>query len=169
MKAFIGEIVRNAGHWLRAKKIKLAAIIFIAALIVPPAAEGQFLPSPCCAILSAGLGSVASAITNVIGSSLNAINSTMSSIEAFQRTIVWPQNLINQAKAAVGSLQVIFQPNSRTRAGSALQALHFRPRNSLSRRCCPEAPALSTPSVRSTQQSTLPFRLLLMPHPKYEI
>src|SRR5688572_867362 len=100
MKAFIGEFVRNACHWLRAKKLKLAAVVVIAALIVPPPAESQFLPSPCCAVLSAGLGSVASAITNVIGGSLNAINSTMSSIEAFQRTLVWPQNLINQAKAA---------------------------------------------------------------------
>ncbi len=108
MKAFIGEFVRSACHWLRAKKLKLAAVIVIAALIVPPPAESQFLPSPCCAILSAGLGSVASAITNVIGGSLNAINSTMSSIETFQRTLVWPQNLINQAKAAVGSLQGIF-------------------------------------------------------------
>ena len=108
MKTFIGAMVRNACCWLRAKKLKVAAIFFIVALIVPPPAESQFLPSPCCAILSAGLGSVASAITNVIGGSLNAINSTMSSIEAFQRTIVWPQNLINQAKAAVGSLRGIF-------------------------------------------------------------
>ena len=107
MKTF-GAIVRNACCWLRAKKLRLAAIFFIVALIVPPPAQSQFLPSPCCAILSAGLSSVASAITNVIGGSLNAINSTMSSIEAFQRTIVWPQNLINQAKAAVGSLRGIF-------------------------------------------------------------
>jgi hypothetical protein len=32
----------------------------------------------------------------------------MSSIEAFERTVVWPQNLINQAKAVVGALQGIF-------------------------------------------------------------
>jgi hypothetical protein len=38
----------------------------------------------------------------------NAINATMSSIEAFERTIVWPQNLIDEARAVVGSLQGIF-------------------------------------------------------------
>src|ERR1044071_2881738 len=86
----------------------LVAVALIAVLVVPQSSEGQFLPSPCCAILSAGLGSIASAITNVIGGALNAINATMSSIEAFERTVVWPQNLINQAKAVVGALQGIF-------------------------------------------------------------
>ena len=32
---------------------------------LPQSSQGQFLPSPCCALLSAGLGSVTSAITNV--------------------------------------------------------------------------------------------------------
>jgi hypothetical protein len=86
----------------------LIAITLVALLIIPQSSQGQFIPSPCCAILSAGLSSIASAITNVIGGALNAINATMSSIEAFERTVVWPQNLINQAKAVVGALQGIF-------------------------------------------------------------
>ena len=80
----------------------MIAIALVAFLVIPQSSEGQFIPSPCCAILSAGLSSIASAITNVIRGALNAINGTMSSIEAFERTIVWPQNLINQAKAVVG-------------------------------------------------------------------
>jgi hypothetical protein len=108
MKRTSVEALRNVGIWFRTRKLALVAIVVVVALVVPQSSESQILPSPCCAILSAGLGSIASAITNVVGSALNAINSTMTSIEAFQRTVVWPQNLINQAKAVVGSIQGIF-------------------------------------------------------------
>lgn len=91
---------------LRSKKT-IVLLIVMAGLMIPQSSQGQFLPSPCCALLSAGLGSVTSAITNVIGSGLNAIQSTMNTIEAFQRTIVWPQQLINQAKATVGAVRGI--------------------------------------------------------------
>jgi len=103
-----GETFRNVCRWFGARKLELIAIVVIVALVIPPSSESQILPSPCCAILSAGLGSIAGAITNVVGSALNAINATMASIEAFQGTVVWPQNLINQAKAVVGAVQGIF-------------------------------------------------------------
>src|SRR6266446_3510193 len=108
MKRTLVEALRNVGIWFGARKLALAAIVVVVVLVVPQSSESQILPSPCCAILSAGLSSIASAITNVVGNALDAINSTMSSIEAFQRTVIWPQNLINQAKAAVGSIQGIF-------------------------------------------------------------
>jgi hypothetical protein len=86
----------------------MASVLIIATLLFPQRSESQLIPSPCCAILSAGLGSVASAITNVIGGGLDTIRSTMNSIESFQRSIVWPQDLINRAKSTVGSVQGIF-------------------------------------------------------------
>src|SRR5262245_50156790 len=98
----------NLGQRIAAKRRMLVAIVLIAFLFIPQSSQSQILPSPCCAILSAGLGSIASTITNVIGGALNAINATMSSIELFERTVVWPQNLINQAKAAVGAFRGIF-------------------------------------------------------------
>jgi hypothetical protein len=55
------------------------------------------------------LGSIASAINDVIGGALNAINTTMSSIEAFEQTVVWPSELINEAKKAVGIFRDIFK------------------------------------------------------------
>jgi hypothetical protein len=58
--------------------------------------------------LSAGLSSIANAITNVVGGALNTINSTMTSIEAFQRSVVWPQDLIDRVRSVVGSVQGIF-------------------------------------------------------------
>jgi hypothetical protein len=56
----------------------------LALLLLPRSSQGQIIPSPCCALLSAGLSSITSAMTNVVGSGLNAISSTMGSIEAFQ-------------------------------------------------------------------------------------
>src|ERR1700688_1094116 len=111
MKRTSVEALRNVGIWFGTRKLALVAIVVVVALVVPQSSESQILPSPCCAILSAGLGSIASAITNVVGSALNVINSTMTSIDAFQRTVVWPQNLINEAKAVVGSIQGIFNQN----------------------------------------------------------
>src|SRR5947208_16554939 len=100
--------LRNLRQGIAAKRRMLVAVMLIAFLFIPQSAQSQILPSPCCAILSAGLGSVASAISNVIGGALNAINATMTSIELFERTVVWPQNLINQAKTAVGTFRGIF-------------------------------------------------------------
>lgn len=102
------DTLRNLYRTTVRRKTALIAIALVAFLVIPQSSEGQFIPSPCCAILSAGLGSIASAITNVIGGALNAINATMSSIEAFERTVVWPQDLIDEARAVVGALQGIF-------------------------------------------------------------
>src|SRR5437867_5790912 len=104
MRNIIRDICRSFGR----RKLALIAIALIPVLLIPQSSESQILPSPCCAILSAGLGSIASAITNVIGGALNAINATMTAIDAFERTVVWPQNLINQAKAAVSGFRSIF-------------------------------------------------------------
>src|SRR5215471_12830761 len=103
----VRNALRNFGGWLGARKPAVVAILIVV-LVIPRPSQSQILPSPCCAILSAGLGSISSAITNVVGGALNAINATMASIEAFERTVVWPQNLINQARAVVGALRGIF-------------------------------------------------------------
>src|SRR5947208_15004192 len=105
----VKKSLQNLGGRIAAKKKRiLVAMMLIVLLFIPQPSQSQFVPSPCCAILSAGLSSVASAITNVIGGALNAINTTMASIDLFERTVVWPQNLINQAKAAVGAFRGIF-------------------------------------------------------------
>jgi len=85
----------------------LVAIFLIVFLLIPQSSQSQ-IPSPCCAILSAGLSSIASALTSVIGGGLNSVNSTMKSIDVFEQTVVWPQKLISQAKAVVGAVRGIF-------------------------------------------------------------
>ena len=103
----VRRVSRTIGRW-RGWNLAVVTVLLTVCLVMPQTTESQILPSPCCAILSAGLSSVAGAITNVIGSGLNAINATMTSIEAFERTVVWPQSLIDEARAVVGSIEGIF-------------------------------------------------------------
>src|SRR5437879_10816348 len=102
------NITRNVCQSFGRSRATLVVIVLLVFMLIPQSSKSQIFPSPCCAILSAGLSSIASAITNVVGSGLNAINATMTSIESFERTVVWPQGLINEAKAAVGSIDRIF-------------------------------------------------------------
>src|SRR5205807_1480122 len=102
------ESFQNIGCAIVRSKRVLIAIVLIVSLVIPQSSESQILPSPCCAILSVGLGSIASAINDVIGNALNAIHATMTSIEVFDRTVVWPQDLINRAKAAVAAFRNVF-------------------------------------------------------------
>ena len=94
-------------RWLRARKFPVVALLALTLLAFPQTSRAQ-LPSPCCAILSAGLSSISSAISNVSGSGLNAISSTMNSIETFQKSVIWPTNLIDQARRVVGNLDALF-------------------------------------------------------------
>src|SRR5215471_2089155 len=102
------HLIRNIQNQFGGSKLAFVGIALIAVLILAPSSESQILPSPCCAILSAGLGSIASAITSVIGGGLNTISSVLTSIETFERNIVWPQDLINEARAVVGNVRGLF-------------------------------------------------------------
>jgi hypothetical protein len=105
MKRFRNALINGktsiASHKLRAAL--LAVVLIVAA---PWPAQGQF--SPCCAILAAGLSSISSALRNVIGGGLNQILGVDQTIQQFEQNVVWPQNLINQARSLVGRLQGIF-------------------------------------------------------------
>lgn len=94
--------------WLRSRKVSVIALALLLLLLVPQSSNSQFIPSPCCALLSAGLSSVTNAISNVVGHALNTIGLSLSSIESFQRSIVWPRDLIDEARAFVGSVRGTF-------------------------------------------------------------
>lgn len=104
----IRKTVQNLCRSFARGRRVLIAVAFAVILVVPQSSKGQFVPSPCCAILASGLGSIASAITNVIGGALTAINTTLNSIEEFERTVVWPQELIDEARSVVGTVKGIF-------------------------------------------------------------
>src|SRR5678815_4447955 len=108
----VGQIARQTiGRgigWLRRNVLRITAVLLLAVLLMPGPAESQFLPSPCCAILSTGLGTISSTLSSVIGGALNTIRGTLNSIDSFQRVVVWPQVLIDKARAPVGTIDAIF-------------------------------------------------------------
>lgn len=103
LKQGINRLKRGAG-WAWAHKFRMAVLAVVLAVIVPQPVKSQFL-DPCCAILAAGLSTISSTLSSVIGGGLNGILSIEQTIQNFEQTVVWPQQLINQAKALVGSTQ----------------------------------------------------------------
>jgi hypothetical protein len=101
------EALRKAKSWMLSHKVRATVLALVLIVTAPWPARGQFL-DPCCAILAAGLSSISSALQSVIGGGLNQILGVDQAIQQFEQNVVWPQNLINQARALVGGLQGIF-------------------------------------------------------------
>ena len=115
------DLLRTAGTWVCEHQLRTAFLVFILACTAPPASRAQLL-DPCCAILAAGLASIQSALTNVIGGGLNQILAIDNSIQQYEEMVVWPQSLIAQAQNLVGILQgnlLQIQNLSRIPVGSA--------------------------------------------------
>jgi hypothetical protein len=92
--------------WMKLHTIALALLLFVGAVLTPVRVQGQF--SPCCAILSAGLGTINSTLGSVIGGGLSSINGVLAAIQKFEQTVVWPLQAIAQARALVGAIQGIY-------------------------------------------------------------
>jgi hypothetical protein len=102
----LSDALPKGKSWIASHKLRVALLTIVLILAAPWPAEGQF--SPCCAILAAGLSSISSVLLNVIGGGLNQILGVEQTIQQFEQNVVWPQNLITQARSLVGSLQGIF-------------------------------------------------------------
>lgn len=98
---------RRGFVWTCRHKIRAAVLLLIVILAVPTPVRSQFI-DPCCAIITAGLGSISSALSGVIGGGLNGILSIEQDISTFEQTVVWPQTLIDQARSLVANMQGIF-------------------------------------------------------------
>jgi len=103
MKKRIWMTLEGAFEWGRSHKTRAACLALMLALLSPKPVKSQFL-DPCCAIMAAGLASISKALTNTVGGGLNQILSVDRSISSFQQGVVWPLNLINQARGLVASL-----------------------------------------------------------------
>jgi hypothetical protein len=101
------EGLKKAKFWTLNHKLRAVLVACLLIVSAPWPARGQFF-DPCCAILAAGLSSVTSALQNVVGGGLNQILGVDQAIQQFEQKVVWPQNLINQARGLVGGLQGIF-------------------------------------------------------------
>ena len=101
----IPKLLRTLKAWLFGHKLRAAIIVLVLVVTAPWPARAQFGLDPCCAILAAGLASIQSALTSVVGGALNQILGVDEAMQQFQQTVVWPETLINQAKGLVGLLQ----------------------------------------------------------------
>ena len=106
MKTAIQSVKRGL-RWAWEHKVRPIVLLLVLTLAVPRPVRGQFI-DPCCAIMAAGLSTISSTLSSVIGGGLNGILSIEQGISNFEQTVVWPQNLINQARSLVGSVQGIF-------------------------------------------------------------
>ncbi len=98
---------RQSLGWARGHKLRVVVMLVVFGLLAPRPARSQFL-DPCCAILAAGLGTIANTLSSVVGGGLNSILSVEQNIKNFEQSVVWPQNLVAEAQALVGRLQGIF-------------------------------------------------------------
>ena len=96
--------VRRIGGCVRRHSVLVAVLLLLTVLISPNKVQGQ-LPSPCCAVLAAGLGTINSTLGSVIGGGLQAINSVLSDISSFEQTVIWPKQAIAQAFGMAGLIQ----------------------------------------------------------------
>jgi len=106
MKRVMQSVKRSLG-WILRHKVRTVALVVVLVLIAPKPVKSQFM-DPCCAIMAAGLNTIGSTLSSVIGGGLNDIQSIEQDISKFEQTAVWPQNLINQARSLVASMQGIF-------------------------------------------------------------
>src|SRR5258708_15705355 len=110
MKKMIETLARGFG-WAWNRKVRVGVLLLVLTILFPGPAKA-FL-DPCCALMAAGLTSISSALSSVIGGGLNSILWVEQDIQKFQQTIVWPQNLINQARSPLAKclgISVQIQP-----------------------------------------------------------
>ncbi len=102
----ISAALKRSNSWVWSRRLRIVLLVVVLVLTAPWPARGQAL-SPCCAILAAGLSSIANSL-KTIASSLNAILGVDQGMLRFEQTVVWPTGAITQAQALVGSQQGIF-------------------------------------------------------------
>ena len=102
MKTYLAKIF----GWVRLHTMALSVLLLLAAILPPVQVQGQ--SSPCCAVLSAGLGTINTALGSVIGGGLSSINGVLTTIQQFEQQVVWPVQAIAQARGLVGAIQGIY-------------------------------------------------------------
>lgn len=103
MKQRLLEQLRYMTLWVRHHKLRAASLIVMLVMLWPQPVRSQFL-DPCCAIITAGLSTISRTLSSVVGVGLNNILGIDQGISNFERTVVSPVNLINQARGLVGNL-----------------------------------------------------------------
>ncbi len=95
--------IKQMVSWMKGHKLRAMSFALMLVLLWPQPVRSQFL-DPCCAIITAGLSTISKTLTNVVGGGLNNILGIDQAISNFERTVVAPVNLINQARGTVASM-----------------------------------------------------------------
>jgi hypothetical protein len=94
-------------RWAWGHKLRVALLALVLVILAPRQVKSQLL-DPCCAILAAGLSTISSTLSNVIGGGLSSILTVDRAIQNFEQTVVWPLQQISQAQSLVGATQGTF-------------------------------------------------------------
>jgi len=98
-------LLATTKNWILGRKLRAALLVLVLTFTLPWPARAQLGLDPCCAMLAAGLASVQSALTTVVGGGLNQILGSDQSMQQYQQNVIWPQAAITQARSVVGLLQ----------------------------------------------------------------
>jgi hypothetical protein len=108
----MAELLGKLFRWCWAHRTPLIALVVIVALITPQPAQAQFIDW---APIVAAINAINTAITNVIGGALRAMNGTlgtissiMSAVQNLFQNVVYPQTAITRARGLVGQVAVIY-------------------------------------------------------------
>src|SRR5215472_3451498 len=96
--------LKITASWISGHRLR-AAILVLALVFTSPWPARGLVFDPCCALLVAGMSSIRSALTKVIAGGLDQILSVDEAMQQFQQDVVWPQNLIDQARSLVNALE----------------------------------------------------------------
>lgn len=97
----VGLAFRWANNWRRIVTMALIVTLSVS-MVFPPTANAQFG-------LLGGIQNIINIINGAIRSVLNTISAVSSAIEALHQQIVWPVQLINQARSTIASLITQFR------------------------------------------------------------
>ena len=97
------DVLKGSVRWVWAHKFRAAVLVLVLTLVAPRPIKSQL--DPCCGILAAGLSTITSTLSSVIGGGLNNILSVEQTIQSFEQATVWPQALISQAQGLVSQVQ----------------------------------------------------------------
>jgi hypothetical protein len=89
--------------WTRNHKLRGLSLVMMLMMLWPQPVRSQFL-DPCCAIIAAGLATIAKTLATIVGGGLNQILSVDRTTANFERNVIWPASSINQAQGVVASL-----------------------------------------------------------------
>ena len=101
------ESVKRGLSWAWGHKVRSVVLLVVLFLALPKQVRSQL--DACCQVVATGLTSIGSTLNTVVGGGLNDILKVEQAISNFEQKIVWPEKLINEARALVANVEGLFK------------------------------------------------------------